>query len=232
VVAHTVEAGIRGTLPAIGTAKLSYNVGLFHTNLDDDIIFVNSETLGRAFFTNVGQTRRQGVDAGLQVKTGRLLAYANYTYTEATYQTAFTEGGGSNPAADEDGTVSVKRGSRLPGIPQNQVKLGLQYQVTDKWSAGATGIVASGQYLFGDEANLTSKLPSYFVLNVNTSYQLTPHLQIFGLAQNITDRRYYTYGTFSPTTSVPIAQATNATNPRSYSPAAPVGGYGGVRITF
>lgn len=232
VVAHTFEAGVRGTLPPIGTAKLSYNVGLFHTNLDDDIIFVNSETLGRAFFTNVGQTRRQGVDAGLQVKTGRLLAYANYTYTDATYQTAFTEGGGSNPVADADGTVTVRRGSRLPGIPQNQVKLGLQYQVTDKWSAGATGIVASGQYLFGDEANLTSKLPSYFVLNINTSYQLTPHLQIFGLAQNITDRRYYTYGTFSPTTSVPIAQAPNATNPRSYSPAAPVGGYGGVRITF
>jgi iron complex outermembrane receptor protein len=29
-----------------------------------------------------------------------------------------------------------------------------------------------------------------------------------------------------------LAQAPNATNPRAYSPAAPIGGFGGVRITF
>ncbi len=87
-------------------------------------------------------------------------------------------------------------------------------------------------YLFGDEANLTPPLPGYFTLDLNTSYQLTDHVQLFAWAENITNARYYTFGTFSPTSSVPIVQAPGATNPRSYSPAAPIGGFGGIRVTF
>jgi iron complex outermembrane recepter protein len=97
---------------------------------------------------------------------------------------------------------------------------------------GATGIAASGQYLAGDEANLQAKTPGYFVLNLNTSYQITSSIQLFGLVENVFDTKYYTFGTFSPTSSVFLAQAPGATNTRSYSPAAPLAGYGGVRMTF
>jgi hypothetical protein len=85
--------------------------------------------------------------------------------------------------------------------------------------------------LFGDEANLTPKTPAYFVLNLHTSYQLTPNLQLFGLLQNAFNTTFYTFGTFSPTSSVFIAQA-RAANPRSYSPCAPIAGTVGVRVTF
>ena len=231
-VSGDVEAGLRGSLPAWGSLTVSYDLGFFHTTLDDDITFINSATQGRAYFANIGRTRRQGLDAGLQFKTGTLLAYVNYTLTDATYRTAFTEGGGNNPAADANGLLNVPRGARLPGIPESQAKLGVQVQATPAWSVGATAIAASGAYLFGDNANLTPKLPAYFVLNLNTSYQLTRTVQLFGLAQNVADQRYYTYGTFSPTSSVALAQAPNASNPRSYSLAAPVGGFGGVRVTF
>lgn len=97
---------------------------------------------------------------------------------------------------------------------------------------GATAIAASSMFLFGDEANMTPQLPGYFTMNVSTTYQLTDNVQLFGWAQNITNARYYTFGTFSPTGSVFIAQAPGATNPRSLSPAAPIGGFGGVRVTF
>ena len=95
-----------------------------------------------------------------------------------------------------------------------------------------SAIVASGAFLFGDEANLTPKLPAYFTMNLSTTYQLTDHVQLFAWVQNVTNARYYTFGTFSPTSSVFLAQAPGATNPRSYSPAAPIGGFGGVRISF
>jgi len=36
----------------------------------------------------------------------------------------------------------------------------------------------------------------------------------------------------SPTGSVALAQAPGAVNPRSYSPAAPLAVYGGLRVTF
>jgi hypothetical protein len=58
------------------------------------------------------------------------------------------------------------------------------------------------------------------------------NLQLFANAVNVTNTKYYTFGTFSPTSSVFIAQAPGATNPRSYSPAAPVGAFGGIRVTF
>jgi outer membrane receptor protein involved in Fe transport len=100
------------------------------------------------------------------------------------------------------------------------------------WSFGVSGELQSGQYLFGDEANLNPKLPGFFILNLHSAYQITPRLQLFGSVENVTDRRYYTYGTFSPTSSVYLSQAPNATNPRSYSLAAPLGIFGGVRVTF
>ena len=110
--------------------------------------------------------------------------------------------------------------------------MGLTCHVTDQWTIGGVLIAQSGQFLFGDEANLTPQLPGFFTLNLSTSYQLTPHVQLFASVENVTDEKYYTFGTFSPTTSVFLSQAPNATNPRAYSPAAPVGGFGGVRITF
>ena len=232
VVAHNVEAGLRGTVRPADGVRITYDLGLFHSTLDDDIAFVNSTTLNRAFFENVGQTRRQGVDAGVQLKTPRWLAYVNYSYTDATYQSGFVESAGSNPQGDENGNITIRPGDRLPGVPANQIKFGAYYKVTDKWTVGAVGIYQSGQYLFGDPANLTPRLPGFVTLNLNTQYQLTPNIQLFGLVENVNDAKYYTYGTFSPTASVFLAQAPNATNPRSYSPAAPIGGYGGVRVTF
>jgi iron complex outermembrane receptor protein len=232
VVSHTVEFGVRGTAPIADSDRLSYNLGLYRSNLDDDIVFVNSVTLNRAFFTNVGQTRRQGVDASIQYRTPRWSAYLAYTYTDATYQTGFVEAAGSNPAADANGNITINPGARLPGVPAHQGKLGLTYHVTDQWTIGGVLIAQSGQFLFGDEANLTPQLPAFVTLNLSTSYQLTPHIQLFAAVDNVTDEKYYTFGTFSPTTSVFLAQAPNATNPRAYSPAAPVGAFGGLRVTF
>jgi len=232
VVAHTIELGVRGGAPLGEGGRLNYNVGFYRSTLDDDIAFVNSTTLNRAFFTNVGGTRRQGVDAGMEYKAPRWSAYLAYSYTNATYLSGFTEAAGNNPAADADGNITVTPGNRLPGIPLHQFKLGATWHVTDKWTLGAVLIAQSSQFLFGDEANLTPQLPGFVTLNLSTSYQLTPRIQFFASVENVTDARYYTYGTFSDTAAVFLAQAPNATNPRSYSPAAPIGGFGGVRVTF
>jgi outer membrane receptor protein involved in Fe transport len=232
VVAHTIEAGVRGTVSPFAGAKLSYNLGLFRSTLDDDIAFVNSVTQGRAYFTNIGETRRQGIDLGVQLKTERWNAYIAYSYIDASYQNGFVEASGNNPAADANGNITIQSGDRLPGIPMHQVKFGGNYNVTDAWTVGATAIYASGAYLFGDEANLTPPLPGYFTLNLSTTYQVTKHVQLFAWVENVTDARYYTYGTFSPTSSVFLSQAPGATNPRSYSVAEPIGGFGGVRVSF
>jgi outer membrane receptor protein involved in Fe transport len=232
VVAHTVEAGLRGHFPINDAARLRYDISLFHTDSDDDIIFVNSVTLNRAFFANVGQTRRQGGSGRIDLDLDRVTLYVDYTYTDATFQTGYVESGGSNPDADANGNITVRPGDELPGVPRQVIKLGADAALTQKWHAGLDGQYQTGQYLFGDEANLTPRLPGFFVMNLHSTYDLTPRLQLFASAQNVLDRRYYTYGTFSPTNSVFLVQAPNATEPRAYCLAAPLGFFGGVRVKF
>ncbi len=232
VVAHTVEAGLRERAHPFAGATLSSALAYFHTSLDNDIQFVNSPIQGRAFFQNVGSTSRQGIDLDIELKTERLFAWLAYSYTSARYQTAFIESSENNPGADSNGNIQVQPGDRLPGIPANLLKLGVDYKLTDFWTVGGSGLFASGQYLFGDEANLTPQTPPYFVVNLHTHYQVTKRLQLFALLQNAFNATYYTFGTFSPTASVPIVQTLGATNPRSYSPAAPIGVTVGLRATF
>jgi outer membrane receptor protein involved in Fe transport len=232
VVSHTIEAGLRSQFRPSEGATLSSNIAYYRSTLNNDILFVNSPIQGRAFFQNVGTTLRQGVDVSAQLKTDRLLAWIAYSYIDATFQTGFTASSNNNPGADANGNIQVQPGNHLPGIPSNLWKLGVDYKVTDAWTVGGTGVAASGRFLVGDEANLTEKTPAYFVLNLHTSYQLTPNLQLFGLIENTFNTTYYTFGTFSPTSSVPIVQAPGAANTRSYSPAAPIAGTVGIRLTF
>lgn len=232
VVARNIEVGLRGQFAPYENARLNWNLSAFHTNLDDDIIFVQSVILGSGFFQNVGATRRQGIDAGVRLTSGRWSAWIDYSYTDATFRNGFIESSPNNPAADANGNITAHPGDRLPGVPAHLLKLGVQYKATDRWTLGVTAIAASGQYLFGDEANLTSKLPGYFLLNLNTSYQVTKNVQVFALLQNAFNATYYTYGTFSPTTSVPITQVPGASNPRSYNIGAPIAAYGGLKVTF
>jgi iron complex outermembrane recepter protein len=232
VVSHTIEAGVRSQFRPLESTTVTSNIAYYRSTLNNDILFVNSPIQGRAFFQNVGTTLRQGVDLSLQAKTDRLLAWFGYSYIDATFQTGFTASSSNNPGADANGNIQIQPGNHLPGVPSNLWKLGVDYKATDAWTVGGTGVAASGQFLFGDEANLTAKTPAYFVLNLHTSYQLTPHLQLFGLIENAFNTTYYTFATFSPTSSVPIVQAPGATNPRSYSPAAPIAGTIGIRVTF
>jgi outer membrane receptor protein involved in Fe transport len=162
----------------------------------------------------------------------RRLAWIDYAFTDATFQSSFILSSPNNPAADASGNIPVRPGDKLPGIPTNLIKFGAQYKVTEKLTVGAVAVAATGQFLFGDEANLTKKLPGYFLLNLNTSYQVTKNVQAFALLQNAFNATYYTFGTFSPTSSIPIVQVPGASNPRSYNIGAPIGVFGGVKVTF
>ena len=232
VTASTYEVGVRGRFTVGEDAKVNWNLGLYRTESSDDILFTSSAALGRGYFQNVGSTRRQGIEAGATLRRGPLLAYANYAFTDATFLSSFTLSAQNNPFADVNGLTQVHPGDRLTGIPEHQVKFGVQYDITPEWTVGATGIYSSGRYLQGDAANLNPQTASYVVLNLNTAYQVTRTVQVFGLVQNATDTKYATFGGFAPTSLVPITQAPGAANPRSLVSGAPVAGYGGVRVTF
>jgi iron complex outermembrane receptor protein len=237
VVSHTVEAGLRGNFAlgnfALGTAngQLAWNVGVFRTENTDDIINVASTTvLGQGFFLNAAKTLRQGVEAGIALKSNPWNIYANYTFVDATFQTAMTMPSANNPFADASGNIFVTPGDHLPNVPQHRFKAGIEYAVTDAWKIGVDINAVGSQFATGDQANQNPKVPPYAVVNLHGSYQVNRNVEIFALVQNLFNQHYYTTGTFFDSTSVPASLG--LTDHRMFVPGMPLAAYAGLRARF
>jgi iron complex outermembrane receptor protein len=240
VIAHTYELGLRGRVASLGAAHgtLTWNAGLFRTNLEDDIYPI-STSLSRGFFQNIGSTRRQGGQAGVTFRWKKGQAYLNYSYVAATFRSAFALSSPSNPAQDANGNIQVEPGNQLPGIPKNRIKAGADYSVLPDWTIGGTLIYVSSQFYKGDESNQDAALPGYQVLNLHTAYTFWRTSEIFLSVNNVFDKRYATYGTYGDPTGIGapgIPPDANSNDPnvdnRFQSPGAPRSVFGGVRVRF
>jgi outer membrane receptor protein involved in Fe transport len=193
VISKTFEVGARGR---IGN-NTSWSAAAFSTTLDDDIQFISSQgassTLG--YFQNVGKTRRQGFELAGRTQWGPVGVSASYSYVNATYRSTWTESSASNSSADADGNITVHSGDRIPGIPQNTVKLRLDYAATAKWKIGTDLTYRSDIFARGDENNqdVNGTLAGYFLVNLDTTYNVTKHFQVFGSIQNLFNKRYATF---------------------------------------
>ena len=229
VVARSWEVGLRGYHP-IGpdNGRLDYHAGLFRTDSTDDILSLPSDVIqGRGYYANVGQTRRQGVEAGVTWRNDVLALYADYALIDATFRNSLTLNSGDNPYADANGQIHVRPGNALPGIPRHRVKLGLDYNITREWKLGLDYIFTSGVHLAGDEANLDTTLPSWGVVNLKTSYKVMDNVEVYALVHNLFDRRFYTFGTYFES-----AALSGFRDPRTVGPGAPLAAYGGVKVRF
>ncbi|WP_448205851.1 TonB-dependent receptor [Azospirillum sp. sgz302134] len=234
VVGRTWETGVRGSgAPALEGVTFTWNAGLFRTDLSNDILNVASGVRGRGYFLNAGDTRRQGIEAGTKLAGKGWAFYAQYAYVEATYESELLLNSPDNPNRDRTtGTVRAHPGDSLPGVPAHRIKLGGSYNVTDAWVVGSALTAYSGQTYTGDPSGSAGKVKGYATLDVNTSYQVTGNVQLFGLVKNVTNAQYATFGTFGGVREIPIAEAPGATDPRFISAAPPRAVYGGVRVTF
>jgi outer membrane receptor protein involved in Fe transport len=233
VVSHTVEAGFRGTGDT-SIGAIAWKLGAFRATNTDDILAIPSPVLqGFGYFQNVGSTRRQGIEAEVNLKSDRLQINASYTFIDARFLDALQVGSNS-PFADANGNIQILPGNQIPAIPRNRFKAGIDYAVTDAFKVGGDALFVGSQYFVGDESNQFMKLPSYAVFNLHASYQINKNFQIYARADNIFDNRYATYGTFFDTGSIPNFANGGAafTDPRSLSPARPRAFYTGMKVTF
>jgi len=230
VVSRTVEAGLRGSKDLnIGT--LGWKLGGFRAKNTDDILAIPSPVVqGFGYFQNVGSTRRQGIEAEVNLKSSTLQLYASYALVDARFLDALQVGSNS-PFGDAG---QILPGNRIPAIPRNRIKAGLDYAITEAFKVGGDALYVSSQYFVGDESNQAPRLPGYAVFNLHTSYQIDKTFQIYARADNVFDNRYATYGMFFDTTALPnfANGGANFTDPRSLSPARPRAFYAGLKATF
>lgn len=186
----------------------------------DDIQYAASEIRGRAYFRNVGRTRRQGVEASIRYEAKGWRIAASYAFVDATFRTPLTLSSPANPTAADDGTIAVEPGDRLPGLPRHSGTLSIDYTPRG-WSLGGDLVARSGQRLVGDEGNDVAPLAGYLVANARAGVALADGLRLMVEVRNVFDRGYASFGTFSDIGEVAIAEVAGAADPRAIGPGAP-----------
>ncbi|GJD99554.1 TonB-dependent receptor [Methylobacterium isbiliense] len=232
VEARTYEAGFRGTVADVYEGGLvNYKLGFFRTDLSNDILQVAVPgNAARGYFVNVPATQRQGIEVSAEYVGERLRLYANYALVDATFQFRGDLSSPNNPLAD-DGLITVRPGNKLPLIPEHQIKAGFDYAITPQWRFGFNVAAFSSSYFRGDESNLNRKLPAYALANLNTSFQITKNVEIFGLVTNLFNTRVPSFGTFLGT-SANFANRYTLADPRTTTLIQPLSVYGGMRVTW
>jgi iron complex outermembrane recepter protein len=185
---------VRG--PAIITASV------YRTDVQDDISFIQSENaVFEGFFTNIGDTRRDGVELGIQVLPSEAVSlYGNYAFTRATYRDladifslraddAFAD----SPLA---GPNAVAVGDRLPLVPAHQVKAGGLVRLPAGVNLGLDLRYTGRQWLRGDEANETGALDGYFTTNLRVGFSRA-RWEVSAVLWNAFDYKGAIFGTFN-----------------------------------
>jgi outer membrane receptor protein involved in Fe transport len=201
VIARTFEVGARGSA---GGSLLNWSVDAFRTNSSNDIQFV-ATTTSEGYFSNVGTTRRQGLDVGLGGKlTQQLTWHFAYSLVDATYRSNFEVNGGSNSSADDDGNIQVRPGNRIPLIARHTGRLRLDYALNSYWDVGASYIMSSGVFLHGNENNAdvpdgdafigSGKIGGYGVLNLQSTWHVVKFADVFVKLDNLFNKHYATSG--------------------------------------
>ena len=221
-----------------------------------------SESPFSDFFTSIfGQTRRQGIELGLNGQIGRVAFGAGYTFLDATFQSEETvngESNGSNDAAEGgepglEGTIEIEPGDHMPFIPRHQLKLFADVRITSALAIDVDVVAFSSSFARGNENNLhepdgtyylaDGTSPGYGVVNLSGRYNVTRWLQIIGQVNNLFDKRYYTGAqlgplgftdqeTFIARPLPPINGEFPVRHSTFYAPGAPIRGWIGTRLSF
>lgn len=250
VVARTFEIGLRGNL---ADQSFNWSADVFHTVNSNDIQFI-ATSINAGFFSNVGNTRREGLDVAFGGKEAGLTWKLAYSYVQATFQSSFAVNAPSNSTADAYGNIMVQPGDRMPLVPEHNGRLILDYEFNKHLDLGANLIVVSGSYLHGNENNAnvagvtdaatgayisadgTGWIPSYMELNLNGTYRLNENLEIFARMTNALNKDYYTAGFLTQSVYTPngtfMTDPNNWTNENNVVPGAPREIWGGLRLRF
>jgi outer membrane receptor protein involved in Fe transport len=136
-------------------------------------------------------------------------------------------------------------------IPKHTGRLVLDYAFNPAWDIGGNVIAASCSYLHGDENNAnqiggtngvgayisgSGWIPGYTVVNLQGTYHVTKHAEVFARLTNLFDKEYSTAGFLTSSSFNPngtfIANPNNWPNENAVSPAAPRAIWLGMRVRW
>ena len=223
VVARTWEGGVRGRRQG-----LTWNASMFRTANSDDIMFISSGPLtNTGHFENVGDTLRQGIELGAAGAVNAVRWGVAYSFLHARFGTPLTLSSPNHPD-EENGEIDVEAGSRLPGVPQHNLKANLSATI-NRLTFGVSLLTTSNHYLRGDEANLLPAIDGLAVVNLSANYAIGNHIRLTGRVTNLLGSEHATFGLLGEADEV---LGDTYEDPRFVSPGAPRAGWVGVEFSF
>lgn len=152
----SAEVGARGTASTFA----SWNVAVYRANVRNAI--VQSRVIdGTAFFENAGRTKNTGVEAGASVRMGAIASLnASYTWSDLKFADYRQRTGAR---------VDTLDGRQLPGVPPQQLRIGLRSASVLGFTVDADQTWTSA--LFADDLNAI-RVPGWGtgVTNVRASW--------------------------------------------------------------
>ena len=235
VVAKSTEIGLRSE----GHEGLQWHIGAFYTVNHNDILFqtTGGPQANVGFFDNVGDTLRTGIELSLSQRLARFRWSFDYSYLDATFDDDFVSNSPHHPIFASDPAspaivgerkLLVTAGSNIPGIPQHQANLGVDFALRDRFDVGADVVMRSGVYLRGDEANLLDKTDRYAIVNLRAEWQLNDNVVLFARIENVFDQGYETFGVLGD----PREVFEDFSDPRFLGSGPPLGAWVGARLKW
>ncbi len=163
-------------------------LALFRADSDDELA-VATNSGGRCSYRNIGATRRQGAELSWQQPIGadQELQLA-YTWLQATVRQPYLTCTGLPSPCNQPANV-VAAGTRLPGVPRQQLFARWQWQ-PGPWQWAAEVVAASD---IGVNDLGSASAAGYGLLNLEMARQwATAHgpLRAFARVDNVLDQRY------------------------------------------
>lgn len=166
------EAGLRGDAGSRVRFEL---VGYHMTKRDDILSFRNPD--GSTEAMNAGETRHRGIELGFGVSVlPGVTLDAAYTFTDHAYVEWRP-----NPDLDLGGNTQEFAPRQIGNIRLTVAPATVPLRLTGEWSR-------VGPYWM-DAAN-TNEYEGHHVLNLQSSYDFTDRLSVFGRLNNVADTRY------------------------------------------
>lgn len=187
VVSKTYELGLRGN----NDSSLNWKSAVFVSNLYDDIYF-NQVNNSQGFFSNVGQTRRQGLELALNGKHKRWDYAWSMTYVQATFQSTFGVANMDNP----NYASKVQPGDKMPSIAPVTMKTTVGFNPSESTRLYMGLQAQSGQYARGDENNVSGfgQVPGFVSAKLGLRHNIDSNTELIGNISNVFNTHYANYG--------------------------------------
>ena len=253
---RTLEAGFRGGFER----SIHWSAGWFHADNRSDILFVSSPQSGFGYFKNFDKTRRQGMQASLDGTIRKLTLGGGYTFLQATYESIETVNGSANSSNSLikqsrglDGTIQINPGNHIPLTPSHMLKGWADMQFNPKLSAELSLNAVSSSLARGNENGRHQADGIYYlapgisggyaVVNLGARYQIKKHIEASLNVNNVLDRHYYTGAqlgvaafnnsfNFVARPFAAVGGVYPLVHTTFFAPGAPIGIWGGVKLSF